>query len=193
MKQMKTLTLKGRQYEVVDAYAREQIKAIKENGGGSHSGGTGKDGKSAYDIAVENGFNGTETEWLASLKGEKGSQGIQGKQGTRGEKGKSAYESAVENGYTGTEAEWISSLKGARGTTGAKGADGQSAYDIAVKNGFTGTEAEWLASLKGEKGDKGDAGVISGGEGSDFTFEGLDSQSLIDYYNSCLRTQEGNG
>ena len=32
------------------------------------AGKVGKDGKSAYDIAVSNGFNGTETEWLKSLK-----------------------------------------------------------------------------------------------------------------------------
>ncbi len=32
----------------------------------------GKDGKSAYEIAVENGFKGTVTEWLESLKGEPG-------------------------------------------------------------------------------------------------------------------------
>lgn len=32
----------------------------------------GLDGKSAYQIAVENGFEGTEEEWLASLKGEPG-------------------------------------------------------------------------------------------------------------------------
>ena len=30
----------------------------------------GIQGKSAYEIAVENGFQGTETEWLESLKGE---------------------------------------------------------------------------------------------------------------------------
>lgn len=29
----------------------------------------GKDGKSAYEIAVEHGFQGTEEEWLESLKG----------------------------------------------------------------------------------------------------------------------------
>jgi len=34
--------------------------------------GHGADGKSAYEIAVEHGFVGTETEWLASLKGEPG-------------------------------------------------------------------------------------------------------------------------
>ena len=31
------------------------------------------DGKSAYQIAVENGFEGTEEEWLASLEGPAGS------------------------------------------------------------------------------------------------------------------------
>lgn len=34
--------------------------------------GHGADGKSAYEIAVEHGYAGTETEWLASLKGEPG-------------------------------------------------------------------------------------------------------------------------
>lgn len=35
-------------------------------------------GKSAYEVAVMNGFEGTETEWLASLKGDKGSTPIKG-------------------------------------------------------------------------------------------------------------------
>lgn len=36
------------------------------------SGGGGTAGKSAYEIAVDNGFKGTEEEWLESLKGEDG-------------------------------------------------------------------------------------------------------------------------
>lgn len=32
----------------------------------------GQDGKSAYEIAKDNGFSGTETEWLESLKGQAG-------------------------------------------------------------------------------------------------------------------------
>ena len=36
----------------------------------------GDDGKSAYQIAVDNGYVGTESEWLATLKGEKGEPGI---------------------------------------------------------------------------------------------------------------------
>jgi hypothetical protein len=49
----------------------------------------GFDGESAYDVAVKNGFEGTEQEWLTSLKGEKGEQGEQGIgiQGEKGEKG----------------------------------------------------------------------------------------------------------
>ena len=38
-------------------------------------GGGGTAGKSAYEIAVDNGFVGTETEWLESLKGEQGETG----------------------------------------------------------------------------------------------------------------------
>ena len=34
-----------------------------------------KDGKSAYQIAIDNGFAGTEQEWLASLKGKDGATG----------------------------------------------------------------------------------------------------------------------
>ena len=36
---------------------------------------TAEDGKSAYEVALAKGFEGTEAEWLASLKGEKGEQG----------------------------------------------------------------------------------------------------------------------
>lgn len=32
----------------------------------------GNDGKSAYEVAQKNGFTGTETEWLNSLKGDAG-------------------------------------------------------------------------------------------------------------------------
>lgn len=42
------------------------------NGELGSGGGSGTAGKSAYEIAVDNGFVGTETEWLESLKGEAG-------------------------------------------------------------------------------------------------------------------------
>lgn len=36
------------------------------------------DGKSAYDLAVESGYNGTVEQWLASLAGETGANGVDG-------------------------------------------------------------------------------------------------------------------
>ena len=40
-----------------------------------HQGPPGDDGKSAYEIAVEEGFVGTEEQWIASLKGRDGNPG----------------------------------------------------------------------------------------------------------------------
>lgn len=45
---------------------------------GELGGNTGTAGKSAYEIAVDNGFVGTETEWLKSLKGSDGDKGDNG-------------------------------------------------------------------------------------------------------------------
>jgi len=47
-------------------------------------GGVGEPGKSAYEIAVEHGFEGSEEEWLASLKGEQGPPGERGADGQDG-------------------------------------------------------------------------------------------------------------
>ena len=50
-------------------------------------GGAGEPGKSAYEIAVEHGFEGDEQAWLESLKGEKGDPGPQGPPGVDGKDG----------------------------------------------------------------------------------------------------------
>lgn len=55
-----------------------KMKEIADAGGG----GTGADGKSAYEIALEHGFVGTEEEWLESLQGEQGEQGDKGEDGS---------------------------------------------------------------------------------------------------------------
>ena len=43
-----------------------------------------KDGKSAYELAVESGFDGTLSDWLASLKGANGRNGADGYTPVRG-------------------------------------------------------------------------------------------------------------
>lgn len=91
-------------------------------------GTNGQNGLSAYEIAKNGGFIGTEEEWLKSLKGadgakgEQGEQGIQGAQGIQGEKGKD----------------------GADGKTPVKGTDYFTAED---KTEFT---AEVAKSLEGK-------------------------------------------
>lgn len=42
----------------------------------------GQRGKSAYEVAVDNGFSGTEQEWLESLKGKDGKDGVNSTSGT---------------------------------------------------------------------------------------------------------------
>ena len=142
--------------------------------------------KTAYDIAVENGFRGTESEWVESIKGDPGRDGSDGKDGAN------SYELALQNGFKGTQEEWLESLKGEPGKDfkysdftkeqlenlkgepgkdfkysdfteeqleklkGEKGKPGENAYEIAVKNGFEGSLGEWLKSLEGEKGEPGE-------------------------------------
>jgi uncharacterized coiled-coil protein SlyX len=55
--------------------------------GSGLTGITGTEGKSAYEIAVDNGFTGTIAEWLLSLNGTDGAEGKQGSQGLQGEDG----------------------------------------------------------------------------------------------------------
>ncbi len=50
-------------------------------------GADGADGLSAYEVAVANGFVGTEVEWLASLVGADGADGAPGETGPQGEPG----------------------------------------------------------------------------------------------------------
>lgn len=66
----------------------------------------GNYGMSAYELAVSNGFDGTEEEWLASLAGKDGTDGENGINGENGEdrvmSPSELYQEAVANGYTGT-------------------------------------------------------------------------------------------
>lgn len=75
-------------------------KFIKAHGGGT--GEKGDPGLSAYEVAQENGYTGTETEWLASLKGATGAKGADGKNGADGKQGPAGKDGAKgEKGETG--------------------------------------------------------------------------------------------
>ena len=85
-------------------------------------------GLSAYEIAQQHGFDGTEDAWLESLKGAKGDTGTQGPQGETGLQGE-----------TGAQ--------GPQGNPGAAGAAGKSAYQAAKDGGYTGTESAFNTAL----------------------------------------------
>ena len=55
-----------------------KVLSTDENGNVVLKNSSGTAGKSAYEIAVDNGFVGTETEWLESLKGSDGAKGDNG-------------------------------------------------------------------------------------------------------------------
>ena len=80
------------------------------------TGANGKDGRSAYEIAIENGFVGTTAEWLESLKGRDGKDGLPGKDGKDGADGLPGRDGT--NGKDG--------LPGKDGRDGIDGKDGVS-------------------------------------------------------------------
>ena len=118
---------------IVDADGK--TSATLHNGA---NGEKGTDGKSAYQIAVEQGYQGSESDWLSSLKGdkgEKGNTGAKGNPGQDGAEGKSAYAIAVEHGYEDSEDKWLLSLKGEKGDAGERGEKGDAGVD--GKDGFS--------------------------------------------------------
>lgn len=118
----------------------------------------GKDGKSAYEIAVKHGYQGTEEQFAKDIipkSNYERAKELQGFQGTevdylvslQGAPGKDLYQAAVERGYKGSFDDFLEKQKG------APGAPGKSSYELAQEDGFTGTLTEYLISRKGEKGD----------------------------------------
>ena len=85
------------------------------------TGANGKDGRSAYEIAIENGFVGTVAEWLESLKGR---NGIDGKDGLPGKDGKDGLPG--KDGTNGKD--------GLPGKDGRDGRDGKDGISPNLKN-----------------------------------------------------------
>ena len=123
----------------------------------------GPPGKSAYEVAQDGGFTGTEEEWLDSLIGPEGPQGPSGTitVGTT-DTLDPQFNATVSNSGTNEAAIFNfgipKGVKGDRGRAGIDGIDGKSAYEVAVDNGFVGTEEEWLDSIDGEPGGPGPKG-----------------------------------
>lgn len=100
-----------------------------DKGDTGERGQDGENGKSAYEIAVVNGYVGNEEQWLASLKGRDGSPGRDGRNGL------SAYELADGELLFGTVGKWLESLKGATGAKGDNGDTGAAGKSATVTIG----------------------------------------------------------
>ncbi len=83
------------------------------------------DGQSAYALAVQLGFTGSEADWIASLKGAKGDKGDTGAQGPKGATGATGPQGP--QGPTGAT--------GARGATGATGPQGPAGASAVYTSG----------------------------------------------------------
>lgn len=129
------------------------------------SGAQGIQGLSAYQVAVQHGFEGTEAEWLISLKGEKGETGPKGDKGNTGEKGATG-----ERGPQG--------LQGERGLQGVQGEKGEPGIQGPV--GPKGEQGEQgIQGIQGPQGEPGPQGP-KGDTGSGLNIKGeLDSESQL--------------
>lgn len=94
----------------------------------------GIQGLSAYQVAVQHGFEGTEDEWLISLKGEKGETGPKGEQGEQG----------------------IQGIQGPQGEPGPQGPKGDTGSGLNIKG-----ELDSESQLP-QEGVSGDAWLIAG-------------------------------
>lgn len=119
------------------------------------SGAQGIQGLSAYQVAVQHGFEGTEDEWLISLKGDKGETGPKGDKGDTGEKGATG-----ERGPQGLQGEkglqGIQGIQGPQGEPGPQGPKGDTGSGLNIKG-----ELDSESQLP-QEGVSGDAWLIAG-------------------------------
>lgn len=98
------------------------------------TGERGADGSDAYQVAVRNGFVGSEQAWLESLKGERGERGADGTPGIQGANGLQG-----ERGADGRDGE--------RGQDGAPGKSAYQSYFDTTTDDPKLTEAEWADTI----------------------------------------------
>lgn len=135
--------------DVITAEALNKLErgvANEQAGPPGKDGQDGADGKSAYQIAVDNGFTGTEAQWLASLKGEEGGPGTPGKDGDPGAPGKDG-EGVPAGGAAGQvlakktaadyDTQWIDPPEGGGGAAGVASFNGRAGAVVPGDNDYT--------------------------------------------------------
>lgn len=144
----------------VDYWTEEDKREIIEQAKGEVA--EGARGKSAYEIAVDNGFVGSEEDWLESLRGKQGEPGKDGSPGKDGEPG----------------------TPGKDGEPGEKGDDGISPRLTVTTTSdgatITATDAEGTTVAVVKNGVNGKDGTdgTPGKDGKDFTYDDFTPEQL---------------
>ncbi len=137
-------------------------------------GDAGANGKSTFEIAKANGFTGTESEWLASLKGPKGDQGPVGPQGPKGDQG-------------------IQGVPGKDGTSGVQGPAGKDGHTPVITISENDTWViDGVDTGKPSRGPKGDVGT-DGGKAAPTKVEIKNGFWFIDDVSTGVRAQGPKG
>ena len=147
-----------------------------------------RDVYAVYQLYLANGGKLTYEEWLETIRGEKGADGVtptieinaegywvingtvtnvkaEGQQGAQGDKGDQGIQG--EKGDTGAQG-----IQGNQGIQGETGAAGKSAYEIYKETvGYSGTEAEWLDDLANGRLGTEEPYTVSFVSGSDDVYE----------------------
>ena len=131
------------QFSDLSEQLKQQVTNAVSNG---LKGDKGDDGLSAYQIAVINGYQGSQTEWLTSLVGDKGDKGEKGNPGKDFKIVKTFPSIAAMNGDGFSDGDF---------TMIASDVNDQDDGKLYVWNG---TSFTYIADLSGSQGIKGDTG-----------------------------------
>lgn len=113
-------------------------------------------GKSSYEIAVENGFIGTEAQWLESLKGTNGNDGHDGQSLDI----ENIYNKAVEKGFEGTFLEFLQDYLTVNADTSTAKINNCLFSVVSIYANFTKTVYDWFTGSSQQEYASGGAGVI---------------------------------
>lgn len=143
------------QFSSLSEQLKQEVAVAVANG---LKGDTGADGLSAYQIAVINGYQGSQTEWLASLVGAKGDKGEKGNPGKEFKIVKTFPSIAEMNGAGFSDGDFTMIASDVNDPDDGKLYvwNGTSFTFIADLSGSQGIKGD--TGQTGEKGDKGDTG-----------------------------------
>lgn len=135
---------------------------------GISEGPSGLDGKSAYELAVDAGYSGTESDWLGSLQGADGTTPVKGVDYFDGVAGSNGLDGSDGiDGIDGTDVTVASIVDNGDDTLTLNFSDGFSHTTGNIK-GNTGVQG--IQGIQGIKGDNGDGlTIVSVTNNSDYT------------------------